>query len=445
MLFVVNVAGIISRRGLRVFALAGILCAAGPAFGEGNPPPELPIGTWLQGQNRQDFPWHVELGQSWLTFQQRRYVQARITFRVRDLLRAGVSLRDLHLIVKLATEDGRWLQGQSYSRFEPPPGLGAGDEIHSLTNLYVRPGSYGVAVMAYDAANHRGNLWRGPLRVGSLKDDPLPGIDRTLPQVEFLPAALPLRLGRGRGLASMITFDPWALGQGELLLPVGNVRPVQVDIVANVSLSLATDRRDSEAPDWEYQLNGATVLQISNALSQLNLKAGCVRFSALDVRRQKVFADQEDARTLDWSRLRQAIVGLNRNKIGVSTLAGQKHEPAFLAHYLEKLSAAPSPCERDGPPPVHILIVVSDAFIFPNGTERTTVRPEITPVGLCYHLRLVPVAGARWDEIGTVLKPLHPLKVDFSDSVRFRKTLAQMITGIENASRETGQPARQED
>jgi hypothetical protein len=147
-------------------------------------------------------------------------------------------------------------------------------------------------------------------------------------------------VGRGRGLASMITFDPWALGQGELLLPVGNVRPVQVDIVANVSLSLATDRRDSEAPDWEYQLNGATVLQISNALSQLNLKAGCVRFSALDVRRQKVFADHEDARTLDWSRLRQAIVGVNRNKIEVSTLASQKHEPAFW-HSISKSCRPP--------------------------------------------------------------------------------------------------------
>jgi len=373
---------------------ATILCAASHALGEGSPPLEIPVDSWFDGPNRQDFPWRVEMGQSWLTFQQRRFVQARITFRVRDLLKAGVSLRDLHLIVKLAAEDGRWFPGQSYSRFEPPAGLAGGDEINSLTNLYVRQGTYKIAVMAYDSANHRGNLWLGPLRVESLKDDPLPGIDRKLPPVEFLPAVIPLQRGRGHGLASMITFDPWALGEGELLLPVGNMRPVLVDIVANVSLSLATDRHSSEAPDWEYQLNGANVLQISNVLSQLNLKAGCARVSALDVRRQKVFADREDARTLDWSRLRQAVVGANRNKIEVGMLAGQKHEPAFLAHYLEKLSAAPSPCQKDGPPPVHILIVVSDAFIFPNGTEMTMVRPEITPVGLCYHLRLVPVAGA---------------------------------------------------
>jgi len=439
MQFVVSLTAI--RRGLRACTLAAILCAGGHAPGEGHPPPEIPVDSWLQGENRQDFPWRVELGHSWLTFQQRRYVQTRITLRVRDLLKAGVSLRDLHLIVKLAGEDGHWFPGQSYSRFEVPPGLATADEIHSLTNLYVRQGTYKVAVMAYDAANHRGNLWRETLRVEPLKDDPLPGVDRTLPQVEFLPAALPLRRGLGRGLASMITFDPWTLGQGELLLPVANMRPVQVDIVANVSLSLASDRSYSEAPDWEYQLNGATVLQISNVLSQLNLKAGCVRVSALDVRRQKVFADREDARSLDWLRLRQAIVGANRNKIEVSALAGQKHEPAFFAHYLEKLSSDPGPCQRNGTPPLHTVIVVSDAFIFPNGAEMTTVRPELVP-GLCYHLRLVPVAGVRWDEIARVAKPWHPAKFDFSDSVRFRKTLAQLIAGIESASREPGQPAR---
>jgi hypothetical protein len=434
--FVVNVAAI--RRRLRWCVFGAILCAACHALGESSPPPDIPVDSWLDGPNRQDFPWRVEMGQSWLTFQQRRYVQARVTFRVRDLLKASVSLRDLHFIVKLAGEDGRWLSGQSYSHFEPPPGLAAADEIHSLTNFYVRQGTYKVAVMAYDAAHRRGNLWRGALQVGPLKDDPLPGIERTLPQMEFLPAAQPLHLGRGRGLGSMITFDPWALGQGELLLPVANARPVQVDIVANVSLSATTDWHNSEAPDWEYQLNGATLLQISNVLSQLNLHAGCVRLSALDVRRQKVFVDRQDARSPDWSLLRKTIGGVNRVKIEAGTLAGEKLEPAFLAHFLEHLLSAPSACSANGPPPLHILILVSDAFIFPNGAQITTVQPELVPLDLFYHLRVVPVAGGRWDEIERVVKPLHPLKFDFSSAGRFRKTLAELIAGIEGVSRKPG-------
>ena len=429
---------------LCLFAATLYLCAAVPASGQNDGPPDHLVDRSLNGPNRQDFPWRVEVSQSWLTFQQRRYVQVKVKFRVRDLLKARVSAGDLHLMVKLAGEDGHWLPGYSYTHFEPPPDLAPSDEINSLTNLYVGQGTYVVAVLAYEDAHHRENLWRGPLQLRPIKDDPLPGIERNLPQVEFLPAAQPIHIGRGRRLGSMITFDPWALGQGELVLPVANSRPVQVDVVANVSLSAATDWHNSEAPDWEYQLNGALLVQISNVLSQLNLHAGCIRLSALDVRRQKVFVDRQDTRTLDWSQLKQAIRAVNRVKIEADILAGEKLEPAFLAHYLEHLSSTPSACPQNGPPPLHILILVSDAFIFPNGAHMATVQPELASTDVFYHLRVVPVAGGRWDEIGSVVKPLHPLKFEFSSADRFRKVLAELITGIENASRETPKPGQKE-
>jgi len=126
---------------------------------------------------------------------------------------------------------------------------------------------------------------------------------------------------------------------------------------------------------------------------------------------------------------------MNRVKIEAGTLAGEKYEPAFLAHFLEQLSSVPSPCQQLGAPPLHILILVSDAFLFPNGAHIATVNPELVPMDLCYHLRVVPVAGGRWDEIERVVKPLHPLRLDFSSAGHFRKALAQLITGIESTSR----------
>jgi len=72
-----------------------------------------------------------------------------------------------------------------------------------------------LPIMAYDAANHAGIYGEGHCR-GTLKDDPLPGIERSLPEAEFLSAAQPLRTGRGHGLDSMITFDPWALAKVSL-------------------------------------------------------------------------------------------------------------------------------------------------------------------------------------------------------------------------------------
>jgi hypothetical protein len=309
-----------------------------------------------------------------------------------------------------------------------------------LSNLFLRQGTYKIAVMAYDAAHHRGNLWRGSLPVKPLKDDPLPGIERSLPEAEFLSATEPLRTGRGRGLESLITFDPWALGEGELKLPVANQRPVEVDVVANVSLSVATDFRNAEASDWEYQWNGANLLQISNVLSQLDLHGGCIRLSAVDVRRQKIFLDRQDARNVDWVGLGRAISGVNRNTIEVGTLAGEKREPAFLAHYLEQLSTRRKGCQSGGPSALHVVVMVSDAFIFHNGAQMTTVQPELMPAGGCYHLRIVPVAGGSWDEFGRVVQPWHPVRFDFSDARRFRQVLAKLIAGIERASQETVKP-----
>jgi hypothetical protein len=418
------------RRSLPACALVAILGVAAQVRGDTNPPPEIPVNAWLDGPERQDFPWRVEVGRSSLTFQQRRAINTKVIFRVRDLLKADVALADLHLVVKVAGEDGHWFPGQSYSHFEPPKGLGSGDQIKSFSGIYLREGSYKIAVIAYDAFHHRGNLWRGSVHIDPLKDDPLPGIERDLPRVEFLPAGREIPYGR----TSIVTFDPWILGEGDLLLPVKNARPLQVDIVANVSLSAATDWPSHEAPAWRYQWNGAALMQISNVLSQLNPKAGCVRLSSLDVRRQKIFLDRQDVGRLDWSHLGAAIAGVERDKIDVTTLAGEKHEPAFLARYLEQISRASDSCSSGSARPLHVLILVSDSFVFPNGTQMTSVQTGLIPPGLTYQLRLVPVAAGRWDEIQSVVKPLHPVKFEFSDAGGFRKILGQLIADIEKQS-----------
>jgi hypothetical protein len=426
------VSGTVIRRLFLASVFAATIYASPLAWGEDSPP-EIPITSWLEGPARQDFPWQVELGKTLLSFQQRHYVQTKVTFRVRDLLKAGISLSDLRLIVRVAREDGRWLPGQAYTHFEPPPGLKKGDQISSFSGLYVRQGSYKVTVIAYDSAHRRGNLWHGDLRVAPLRDDPLPGIERDLPEVEFVPAQPALATPK-RGTGGSVVLNPWTLGEGDLLLPVHNGRPVQVDIVTNVSLSAATDSRRSEAPQRDYQLNGAALLQISNVLSQLDLKSGCIRLSTLDVRRQKIYLDRQDVRDVDWVELQQAIASANRATIEAKTLAGEKREPAFLAHYLELLTDPPQDCGTNAAPPLHILILVSDAFIFPNGAQWTTVNRERIPAELCYHLRVVPEVGGQWDEIGKVVRPLHPVRFDFSSSSRFRKTLAHVMAGIEKLS-----------
>lgn len=414
-----------SRR--RLTLVAAFFLVTAPVLCQNNPSPEIPIHRWLQGNDRQDFPWRVRVKNAWLTFQQRHFSQIQIRIRVRDLLKSDVSLRDLHFIVKIAREDGRWFPGQSYSHFEPPENVASADVIDSLANVYVRPGNYKVAVMAYDSLNRKGNLWRGALRVENLKDDPLPEMDSHLPQIEFLPTLHPMSTGQGHGLESMVTFDPWALGEGELTLPVTNSRPVLVDVIANISMSTTTNTKHSEAPEWKYRMNAGMLLQISNVLSQLHLKNGCVRLTTLDLLRRKLFLDRQNADKVDWVELRHQLDVLNRNKIEASTLAGEKQTPEFLAKYLEALLTEPASCTPNTQPPMHVLIVVSDAFVFPNGAEMRKLTRMPFPETRCYYLKAVPLVGARWDEIQTLLKPLHPTRLEFADSIHFRKTVALLI------------------
>src|SRR5258708_15782507 len=172
--------------------IAFVLLAAahlhGPAFAQTSEALRpLPIDDWLGGPERQDFPWKIHLFAPRLTFQQRYLVQVRANIDTRVLQNAAPGA-DLHLLVKVSDDRGHWLSGENYNHFSVPPDLNDETEIEFDSGLYLRPGSYSIAVIAYDSVSGSGNLWRRPLRLQPLKDDPLPQMDRALPRVEFLPA-----------------------------------------------------------------------------------------------------------------------------------------------------------------------------------------------------------------------------------------------------------------
>jgi hypothetical protein len=400
------------------------------ALDERTPPADIPIESWLQRQDQNDFHWKVEVGQPYLTFQQRYVVSIVATFRANSLYKAGLSPVDLHFVTKFAGEDGRWLQGQSYSRFEPPAKLAGGDQIHSISSVYAKPGTYRVAVMAYDRLHGKGNVWRGTVRVPAINRDQLPGSDKNIPAIEFLLPVPPIAAA-----SEFLTIrDPWDFGQGTLTIPVTNNAPLQVDLVANLSLSSATRMRHSEASEWFYQMNAARVTEISRVISEMDLKSGCMRLSAVDLPRQELFVDRVNTRDFDWSKIKAALQARERSKINVHTLAGEKKTPSFLATYLAKLAADPPNCPMPaGKSPVRVLIVVSANFIFPYGTEMVHLTSS-NAWTRCYHLELVPVAGPHWDEISTLLKPLNPVRLETSTPAGFRKTLARLIRDLETMS-----------
>ena len=66
--------------------------------------PSSEIRQWLDRPNRQDFDWNVRLFGPWLSFQQRHVAEVEVVLPVRKLVRAGLSLSDLHFALKVKDE-----------------------------------------------------------------------------------------------------------------------------------------------------------------------------------------------------------------------------------------------------------------------------------------------------------------------------------------------------
>ena len=150
----------------------------------------------------------------------------------------------------------------------------------------------------------------------AVKGDPLRDMDRDLPQIDFLPDVQHLDIKPNQPSSS----DPWAFGDGTLRLPVDTGTPIQLDVVADFPPSFA-------ARVQGYHWNAALLLQISEVLSQIDLKNGCIRFSATNILGQKTYVHREDARKVDWDNLRRALEQAERdneakrNTVDVRTLA----------------------------------------------------------------------------------------------------------------------------
>jgi hypothetical protein len=390
--------------------------------------PDFPLADWLRGPNRSDFPWKVRIRGPWLTFQQRHTVQVHADFRQRDLRKQGISVEDLHFILKVAPENQDWLPEHAYTHAEITPEFG--NELESVATFYARPGKYRVAVIAYDAKTQRGNVWHSHLNVPGVKGDPLPDADRSLPIVQFLPQATTMRSPSGSRI-HRVGFDASAFGSGKLNLPVRNDRLIQLDLLVNLSLSDAANFRDRQAPDWLYQINADTLLQMSNVLSQLSLKNGCIRVSAIDVLRQETFLDRADAAFIDWDKLSHQVKELQRVKISAGVLANQKRTADVFAAFVENLLDGPG-CQSPQPA-LHVLVVVGDAFLFPTNTDRRALRVRNESYG--FYFKLMPIGAGNWDQLESVLKPIHPSHFEFSSSVRFRRALASFIDKLQILSR----------
>ena len=387
----------------------------------------IPI-AWFEEPDQHAPHWRVHFDPPTLTYSQRFVVS------VRAILPANGKEPhpDWHILLRIADKSGRWFQNYDSFRVDlrgVPPKSGP---LLWRGYAFVQPGTYRLALVAYDAINERHFVWHKMMRVD--RPSVLPDVDRDLPTVEFV---------------DLSQIPPPPIPE---YLPVHTQAPVQIDVVFNLTgdeqLSLTPHNLDSSRrPYVEYALRGATAL-----LSQLAPSQGCVRVSAIDILRLKVLLDRSSADAAsNLNRIQQAIpIALDNSAVEVHTLAGRTKAREFFDQFLEKVISDNATCSTRLPNANRAIILVSDSLIFPEGTDREPVSTPEHRNALFFLVRFsytlfytrdsFPTAVTTFDEVGHMLGPLHPRYFNVAEPNGLRRAVAEIVKDIEAST--TAPPAR---
>jgi len=388
---------------------------------------EIPI-AWYEEPEQHAPHWHIDYDHPTLDFSQRLVVGVRAT------VPADVKGRrpDWHIYLGIADGNGRWSLNYDHSHIDlrqVPPNA---KPLRWHGYAFVRPGTYRIALVAYDAINERHFVWRKMMQVD--RPSVLPEIDRDLPTVEFVDAdRIPPPIPE--------------------YIPIHTQAPMRVDVVFNLTgndqLSLTPNDSDSfRHPNLESGMRGA-----AGVLSQLAPAQGCVRVSAIDILRLKVVLDRSPADApSNVNRVQQAIPSLRDNAaIDIHSLMGRTKAREFFHQFIDKVVSDNAACGPEFVGVGRAIIVVSDSLVFPENSDRTPVVASQSRSSLIFLIRFsspsirVSTADsaefpgaidARYslDEVGYMLSSLHPRNFDVVEAKDFRRAVAEIVQDIEASS-----------
>ena len=387
------------------------------------------IKQWLKEGEHTDIPWKVKLEKPRLTFQQRQFVRVSAEIDSR-LLQQEVVQRELHFVLRVALEDGKWLDDGNYisQRFDEK--LDANSSVQFLDDVLLQTGDYTIATIAYDAVRNQHNVAFNRLHVGSVTSDLFPDLLKNIDRVGF-PEGVPLGLE--------------AFGPGRIHLPVMSPQPLALDLIVDVSerpryYSAIDANRPSrgrfgrrERGPLELSKTASDqgyvdrLLQSASVLSQLDLREGCVRVTVLDTLKQISIFQSKAGKQVDWPRLRDRILTPDRVTVSVKQLTSIKDAPKFFAQQMQQLLASTPQCSA-GTPPSHVVAVVSHGIGFASGSAKPKIETSCDCPVYYFHQTDVQVDG---DGLKGILSPLHPKRLDFKDPMQFRRTLADFVQDLQ--------------
>ena len=423
----------------RIFNFAPILLQLVATLAAAQPTAPPAISQWFQQPEAHLPGWKVQIDGPILSFPQRWLVALKAEANVHG---AKLEDHDLYFFVKVADSKGNWIGERRFTSIQK---LKKGTDLIVTEKFFAKPGDYTAALVVYDPGTGTHGMWKRPVHVPEL-DTPVAYPESDL--VQFIDPENP--------------FKP---GNTPALPPLQNPKPLRMDIVLNL-----TERSDLEVenrtpilpqrgrrggwgsfqvlPDWQMNLPRQefvteTLLSIGDAISVLPVN-GCTRVTVVDAVRAKVLVDRRPV--LDPSTM-LADVRERRatHKIDAHVLQLRQQAGTFLHNVLQTILADNTGCGEPPFPSERVVVLVSDALVFPESKQLTPVpQPAAEPPTKLYFFRTtireyfqrIGVGRASTtstypdDQVGRLLSDLDVKRYDLSDPKDLQKALPRFLDAL---------------
>ena len=117
----------------------------------------LPLNEWLSQGERKAFECKIRILGPSLTFQQRHRILVRATFPTPSLQKGSIQ-RDLHFVINVADESGKWFDGETYNHFPVEKKLEKKVDLVREGGLYLQPGTYTFICKVHPIPSMTGTL-----------------------------------------------------------------------------------------------------------------------------------------------------------------------------------------------------------------------------------------------------------------------------------------------
>jgi hypothetical protein len=429
------------RKLYRLFAVF----AAVPAFAQNAPPDsysdpafaKILFDHWLTETDQAHFQWNAKVSGVRLSNTQRLETRVDVVIDGNELAHRRSTKGELALFIQFSDSDHRVYQSHGAVELKNATEEAAKSNFIYSQSAFVAPGDYRIDIAMLDTNSSEHATLTRTLHVAPLKNDPLPEAMTGLPQVEFAQGDDPPDLW----------FQPQLTGL--LHLPVEMKRAVPVEVLANASPS-------SIGPRFRTgELNSRILADLVpglKAISQIQLSQGEMSVSMIDLTRRQVLFQQKQvdpkAKSLDWPKLRPALLQADPNKIDVHQLTDSHQNPQFFVEQVRRR------IKSDG-----ALIILSGPIAFAQSDDRRPIELEGKALARVFYLRFHPLPVPRNidesvgrvdrrrgglmgqgqngllaqeppDSLTSLLKPLLPHIYDVYSPEQFRKALADIMREI---------------